>query len=217
MEVNLGYSNEIELIPIEPLIKREINRDIKINLIKIKEDKIKFNLDNLDLVYIPLPLTTLIEDMKVITNGAFIVDKIGIKFLKSENIKNWRVCVDNTNSPEYYLLKIFTNFQINLGNNDQCEMIISLGEYDYSLTEIWKKSCGNVPIVFKVLGSKKADEEFLNKIKIMIRESALIQEKKGMISQFSRELGLKGREAINCFIELCRKKGICGKYNPIIL
>jgi len=49
--------SEKELEVIEPLLSNEINRNVELEPIRVKEDELKFKLKELDLAFIPLPLT----------------------------------------------------------------------------------------------------------------------------------------------------------------
>ncbi|MEM1626487.1 MAG: hypothetical protein QXV69_04295 [Sulfolobaceae archaeon] len=213
MKLKLGYSDEEELLPLLPLIN-----DNKFELVKIREDEIKFKLDELHLIYFPLPLLTMLEGIKVISNGAYIINDLGIKLLTSTQKENIKICIKNTNTTEYYLLKLLTKYNFIIKpNQNECDAILQKKDYDLSLTQLWSKECTQLPLVSKLLGSKILSQEDLTKIKVLVRESASLQENEGKITSISKELGLKGRMAIECFWRLCNSKGLCGKHRPILL
>ncbi|AAK40478.1 hypothetical protein SULI_05590 [Saccharolobus solfataricus] len=220
MRLSLGYVKEKELEIIAPLLNNETNRNIEFNLIRVKEDELKFKLKELDLAFIPLPLTLFYENIRFISNGAFVANKIGLKIINSRFSK---LCINSSNSTEYYLFKTLTNYKnpLEIVRSEVCndaDVLISYEDYDISLDELWRKNCGDLPLVISLIGSLRLDEQTLSKVKVVIREAASLQESRGRISHYSKELGLKGRQAIECFFQLCLKRGLCrSSISPQIL
>lgn len=214
MRLKLGYSNEEELLPLLPLIQQN-----NFELVKLREDEIKFKIDEIHLIYFPLPLLTTVEDLKVISNGAYVIEDIGLKLLKPvQQRENIRLCIRSTNTTEYYLLKLFTKYNFIIKyDQTECDAVIQNKDYDISLLQLWSKECNNLPLVSKLLGSKILSQEELSRIKVLVRESASFQENYGKISNISKELGLKGRMAVECFWRVCSNRGLCGKYRPVLL
>lgn len=211
MNVTFAYSRDEELLPLLPIINGEIKvKDIEFNFIKVKEDEIKFTYSKFDLYYMPLPLLNYVE-AKILSNGAYIVPDLGL----SENLPN-EVC-SSSNSTEYYLLKILTTSKAIPNSKPDCKgaKFMTSG-YSFSLRRLWQEYCNDLPIVLSVIAGNLTDEE-ISKIKVIIRESAALQEKRGAISPLARELGLKGRRAIECFLDLCKKKNLCSKVSYVIL
>ncbi|BDC19041.1 hypothetical protein [Acidianus sp. HS-5] len=209
MKLSLAYSKEEELLPILPILDKEIDKGIEIEAIKIKEEEIKFKYDKFDLYYIPLPDLNYIET-KILSNGAYVVNSLGLDELKSE------VCI-NSNSTEFYLLKLLMNYRGIPNGRENCKgSKFTIKDFKVSLSDKWKETCGDLPIVLNVIGSNLPGD-VISKVKITIRESASLQESKGVIATPSKELGLKGRKAIDCFFELCRKKSLCNVNNYVIL
>jgi len=211
VRLRLGYASEKELEVIEPLLSNEINRNVELEPIRVKEDELKFKLKELDLAFIPLPLTLFYENIRFISNGAFVTTKIGLKVI---NNRFARLCISSSNSTEYYLFKILTNYKnpIEVVRSESCtdtDVLISYEDYHISLDELWRKNCGDLPIVISLIGSLRLDEQTLSKVKVIIREAASLQESRKKVSQYSKELGLKGRQAVECFFQLCLKKGLC--------
>ncbi len=209
MKLSLAYSKEEELLPILPILDKEVNKGIEIEATKIKEDEIKFKYKNFDLYYIPLPDLNYI-DTKILSNGAYVVNSLGLDELKEE------VCI-NSNSTEFYLLKALMNYRGIPNNKENCNgSKFTTKDFKISLSDKWKEICGDLPLVLNVIGSNLSDD-LIGKIKIVIRESASLQEAKGLIPPISKELGLKGRKSIDCFFDLCRKKNLCSVNNYVIL
>lgn len=208
MSLKIAYSRDEEIKPLRPILEGKINnRGFEIQLEKIKEDEIKFNLDKYDLLYIPLPVLQFGKDIKVLTNGSYVIDKLYIKRLS--NSSELKILVNGTNSTEFYLAKIFVNLSI-IPNFKDYNAVFTTEEGDIDIYEEWKNVCGNLPIVISLLGSKKLKEEELLKVKVLIRDSASYLSNQGLINPLSKELGLKGREAIDCFFKLCKEKRLCG-------
>jgi hypothetical protein len=220
VKLTLGYVNKKELKVLEPVLDNVLKKDVQFDVIQVREDELKFELKNLDLAFVPLPMALFIENIKFISNGAFVTNRLGLKTLRS-NIS--KICVNGSNSTEYYLFRMLTNYRIpiEIMKNNKCEegdAIIEYENFDISLDEIWRKQCGDLPIVISLIGSIKLSDNVLSKIKIIIRESASIQEGKGEILSYSKELGLKGRQSIMCFFQTCFKKGLCKNViDPYIL
>jgi len=191
-----------------------------LNTINVREDELKFKLNEFDLAFIPLPLLNFIQGIKLISNGAFVIEKLGVK-LHSSSIN--KICVKGSNSTEYYLFKALTNFKhhVEVVKGEDCQgadAAIVYDDYNISLDGLWKQECGDLPIVISLIGSIKLSEDELLKIKVIIRESASIQETNKEILPYSKELGLKGRKAIECFFQICENKGLCKKnMKPYIL
>ncbi|BFH74417.1 hypothetical protein SJAV_23610 [Sulfurisphaera javensis] len=217
MRIKLAYSREEELKPLIPLLRGEINnRGYEFVVEKIKEDEIKFNINKYDLLFIPLPVLAITKDVKVLSNGSMLVNGLYIKKIKKDE-KQIKLLVNGTNSTEFYLAKIFLNNENIVPSFGDYNAIISYDEGDINLYEKWKESCGNIPIIISILGSQKLGEEDLLKLKVIIRESASLIVNKGEIPAMSKELGLKGREALECFFKLCKEKGICGEVKISLL
>ncbi|MEM3971235.1 MAG: hypothetical protein QXR34_02105 [Saccharolobus sp.] len=220
MKLRLGYTNQRELISLYPIISKTIESNLEFDLVYIRGDELKFKLGEVDLAFIPLPVLAFINNIKFISNGAFTINRLGIRLLGNSIT---RLCIYSSNSTEYYLFKLLTNFKIPIEiikdkEIEKCDAIISYDDYDISIDELWKSQCGDLPIVISMLGTIKLQEELLVKAKVAIRESAVIQERSGNILPYSKELGLKGRQSIDCFFQLCSKKGLCNSnIKPYIL
>lgn len=215
MKVKLAYSKDEELKPLLPLLKGKVNnRGYDFEVVKIKEDEIKFNLNNFDLLFIPLPVLALAKDIKVLTNGSNVTEKLFIKRIKEDKIL--KLLVSGTNSTEFYLTKILLNINI-LPSFSDYNSLISYSDGDIDLYNEWVKHCGKIPIVLSVLGSVRLDDDELLKLKVIIRDSASLMVNEGEIESISKELGLKGREAIECFFKLCREKGLCNEVKLSLL
>ncbi|BBG24593.1 hypothetical protein [Sulfuracidifex tepidarius] len=210
MQLKIGYSDDEELKPIIPLLEGEVQGEIEIIPVKIRTDELKFKLNDLDLSFIPLPIINFVNNIKIVTNGAVVVETLGLKKLNdSPEISS--VCVKGSNSTEYYLLRLLLPQKIQPVVSDQCkgDSIIAFENYDVSLDSIWRRYCPSCPLVLNVIGSSRLDSSTLAKVKVLFRESAKFQEEKGIVTKYSKELGLKGREAIRTFFDLCNKKKIC--------
>lgn len=211
MNVTFAYSREEELLPLLPILNGEIkSKDITFKFVEVKEDEIKFKYSQFDLYYLPLPLLNYIE-AKILSNGAYVVQDLGIS---DDNVTE--ICT-SSNSTEYYLLKILTGIKMIPNPKPDCKSAkFVITNYKFSLAKLWQEKCGDLPVVLSVIGSNLRDDE-ISRIKIIIRESASLQEKRGVIYPTSKELGLKGRKAIECFFELCKKKNLCFKISYNIL
>ncbi|TRM87212.1 hypothetical protein DJ526_09330, partial [Sulfolobus sp. A20-N-G8] len=202
------------------IINKSLSKNLILNIINVKEDELKFRLNEFDLAFIPLPLLNFIQGIKLISNGAFVIEKLGIKLHR--DIIN-KICVKGSNSTEYYLFKALTNFKhhIEVVKGEDCQgadAMIDYDGYNISLGELWRQECGDLPIVISLIGSTRLSEGELLKIKAIIRESASIQENNKEILSYSKELGLKGRKAIECFFQICENRGLCKKnIKPYIL
>jgi len=215
VKVKLAYSKDEELKPLLPLLNGRINkRGYDFEVIKIKEDEIKFNLNNFDLLFIPLPVLTLVKDIKILTNGSNVTEKLFIKRIKED--KMLKLLVSGTNSTEFYLAKILINSNIMPAFSDY-NSVINYNDGDLDLYKEWVKYCGKVPIVLSVLGSVRLSDGELLKLKVIIRDSASLMVNEGEVESTSKELGLKGREAIECFFKLCREKGLCNEVKLSLL
>lgn len=212
MKIRLAYSREEELRPLLPLFEGKINnRGFDFEIEKIKQDEIKFNIDKFDLLYLPLPLLAVVKGLKVISNGSYAVEKLYIRRTNEEN-NVLRLYVNGTNSTEFYLVKMFINMSVIPSFNEN-NALIDYNEGTIDLYKEWEAICGKLPIVISVLGSKNLKEEELLKLKVVIRDSASVMVNLGQILNVSKELGLKGREALDCFFKLCKEKGLCGEAN----
>ena len=217
MKLTLAYSREEELKPLIPLLEGKINsRGFEIEPIKIKQDEVKFNVENYDLLYFPLPVLSVVKDVKILSNGSYSVEKLFIKKVKIDDEKNVKLYVNGTNSTEFYLAKMFVNGNVSPSLNSY-NAVIDLNEGEIDLYGEWEKVCGKLPIIISVIGSKKLTEEELLKIKIVIRESASVLVNSGELPSIAKELGLKGRESIDCFFKLCKQKGLCGEVKYSLL
>lgn len=210
MQLKIGYSDEEELKPIIPILKGEIQSEIEIIPVKIKVDELKFRLNDLDLSFISLPIINFVNNVKIVTNGAVAVESLGLKKL-NDKLDVSTVCVKGSNSTEYYLIRILLPQKVQPIVSDPCngDSVVAFTNYDISLDSIWRKYCPACPLVLSVVGSSKLDSSTLTKVKVLFRESAKIQEERGIVSKYSKELGLKGRESIKTFFDLCDKKRIC--------
>lgn len=212
MQLQIGYSLDEELSPIIPVLKGEVKSDIELVPIKVKGDELKFKINDLDLSFLPLPLLNFVSGVKLLSNGAFIVNRLGIKrIINKDPISS--ICVRGSNSTEYYFVKmiLFQKISPIISESEKCtgESTISFSDYDISIDSLWEKHCKDCPIILDLIGSLKLDINILSKLKMIIRESARLQEERGVIGKFSKELGLKGRESVKNFFELCYKKKIC--------
>ncbi|QKQ99691.1 hypothetical protein GWK48_04165 [Metallosphaera tengchongensis] len=205
MKFTLAYSDDKDLVPLRPLLEGAVDRDIVLEPIRIKEDNLKFEFYRYDLVYLPLPLLNYIKDVKFISNGAKIADRIGLV----GQCSGLKVCVQNSNSTEYYYMKIFNQkYSVTIGQN--CECSVGVDNVNVDLTQSWHERCGSLPVVLKMI-AVNVNDDVIPKIKIAIRESASIVANTGYTSQLSKELGLKGRQAVECFITKCREAELCSK------
>lgn len=208
MKIKLAYSRDSELKPLIPLLEGRINnKGYELVAEKIKEDEIKFNIDKYELLYIPLPVISLVKDIRILSNGSYVINKLYIR--RTNEDKVIKLLVDGTNSTEFYLAKMLTDMNIIPSFKDY-NATIDYENGNIDLYEEWVKLCGNLPIIVSVLGSKILGDEDLLKIKTVIRDSASIAVNENNISSISKELGLKGRESLECFFKLCREKELCG-------
>ena len=212
VKLKLAYSRDEELKPLIPLIKNEIdNRGFEFDLIKVKEDDIKFVANDVDLFFSPLPLLSFLSP-KVITNASYVTESLWLKIKRDNSLSAFRLLVPGSNSTEYYLIKmLYPSQQRNI-------IPVTKGEYDGEISyeggdidiyQMWKEECGDLPIVIKVLSTIRLKEEEIDRLKIVLRESASKAIKELGISQYSKELGLKGRKSLECFFSLCKKRSIC--------
>ena len=217
MKITLAYSREEELKPLIPLLEGKINnRGFTIEPIKVKQDEVKFYAENYDLLYFPLPVLSIIKNVKILSNGVYSVEKLFIKKIKKDNEKNIKLYLNGTNSTEFYLAKMFISENIIPSLNDY-NAIIDFNEGEIDLHTRWEKVCGKLPIIISIIGSKKLSEDELLKIKVIIRESAALLVNLGELPNITKELGLKGREALECFFNLCKQKGLCGEVKYSLL
>ncbi|BCS91794.1 hypothetical protein L3N51_00325 [Metallosphaera sp. J1] len=210
MKLSLGYSDEADLVPLIPLLEGKLDRDITIEPVKVKEDDLKFVFQKFDLIYVPVPLINYIPDIKFISNGARIAQSIGVR----GKCEGDTVCVKSSNSTEYYFIKIFDPKRT--VTRGECGCSVSIEGVEEDLTPIWRSECGDVPLVLKLIAIN-LDESLASKVKIAIRESASIVASQGKIPQFSKELGLKGRQGMECFINKCREAGLCSNNRYFML
>jgi len=209
VKISLAYSREEELKPLVPLLEGKINnRGYEIEPIKIKQDEVKFNIEKYDLLYFPLPVLSTIKDVKILSNGSYSVEKLFIKKIKDE--KSIKLHLNGTNSTEFYLVKMFINENVVPSLND-FNAIIDFNGGEIDLYSEWESVCGKLPIIISMIGSKKLTEDDLLKIKVIVRDSASSLVNSGEIPSISKELGLKGRESLECFFKLCKQKGLCGE------
>ena len=209
VKISLAYSRDEELKPLAPLLEGKINnRGYEIEPIKIKQDEIKFNAEKYDLLYFPLPVLSIIKDVKILSNGSYSVEKLFIKKIRDE--KDIKLYLNGTNSTEFYLVKIFVNGTI-IPSLNNYNAVIDFDEGEINLYNEWESVCGKLPIIISMIGSKKLTEDELLKIKVIIRESASLLANSGELPNIAKELGLKGREALECFFKLCKQKGLCGE------
>jgi hypothetical protein len=211
VKLSLAYSIDEEITPIIPIIKGEISKGVKIEPKKVPLDEIKFNYNNYDIFYVQLPLLLYIKNIKVISNGAYIIEKLGSEASLTSSSS---VCIENTSSTEFYLLKILLGYKGVPRKNGDC---IKLVHNSDNISYIWREQCGNLPIVISLIGSTKLSDEEMSILKVVVRESASLQERRDLIKSYSKELGLKGREAINCFFKLCKEKNVCSEISYDIL
>ncbi|BCU71291.1 hypothetical protein [Stygiolobus caldivivus] len=217
MNIKLAYSRDDEIKPLEPLLRHEIdNRGFKIELIKVnKEDELKFIVDKVDLVYLPLPVFNFISNLRVISNGSYITSKLKMRIL-STPVR--RVLVPGSNSTEFYLVKILYNNNVTPVLNGSFDAEITYDdEGEIDLLSLWNQQCNNSPLILKVLSSKNLDESVLLELKVLIRESASRMVEKKEVSTFSKELGLKGRNSMECFFNLCTQKNLCSNVSYYLI
>ncbi|AGE71412.1 hypothetical protein [Sulfolobus acidocaldarius] len=219
MRIKIAYSRDEEIKILQPVLNNEVDtKGFSFDILKLKEDDLKFHVDEYELLYLPLPLVTFIENLKVLTNGAYVVNDIGIRYRKKTESK-LKILVPGSNSTEYYLARMIYGHNV-VPTTSQEEWTAELtydGTSEYSFKDFWNSNCGNLPFVIKLLGSKILDEESLSRIKIVIRDSANLAYERGYVNSFSKELGLKGREALDCFFKICRQKNLCGKFTSYLL
>ncbi len=203
MRLTIAYTAEEELKPLTPILQGEVNKGVELEPKKVNVDELKFNHGSFDLFFLHLPLLLYVKGVKAISNGAYVVERLGIEGKDYNSI-----CVDSSSSTEFYLVKLLVNQKAVPKRSGECSRISKERE---EISDLWKGECGNLPIVISLIGSTKLSTDELLRLKVVIRESASIQERKGEIKPYSKELGLKGREALDCFFKLCRKRGVCNE------
>lgn len=211
MKLSLAYSIDEEILPIMPIINGEVLKGIEIEPKKVSLDEIKFNYNNYDIFYVQLPLFLYIKNVKVISNGAYVIEKLGSEDSLTSSSS---VCVESTSSTEFYLLKILLGYKGIPRKNGNCIKLVH--DLD-NISCLWREQCGNLPIIISLIGSTKLSDEEMSILKVVVRESASLQEKRNLIKAYSKELGLKGRDALNCFFQLCKEKNICNEISYDIL
>lgn len=208
MIVKIAYAREAELKPLIPLLKNEIDtRGFTFELIKVdREDELKFYLDKVDLVYIPLPILNFVQNLSILSNGSYVSTGLRLQLLSSTAK---RVLVPGSNSTEFYLVKMLYNSGITPVISGDYDAKVTYDAGDVDLLNLWNNVCQNSPLILKVLATKRLDEQIILQLKVLIRESASKMVEKNEVSIFSKELGLKGRSSIECFFKLCREKNLC--------
>ena len=216
MNLRLAYTRDEEIKPLEPLLRGEIdNRGFNIELVKVsKEDELKFVIDKVDLAYVPLPVLNLIPQLKVISNGNYVVERLKLRIISNPVRK---VLVPGSNSTEFYLVKMLYNNNVIPVLNGNYDAEVNYKEGEVGLDKLWSEKCENLPLVLKVLASKNLDESVLLEFKILVRESASKMVERGELNSFSKELGLKGRKALECFFNLCFQKNLCSNVSYYLI
>jgi hypothetical protein len=206
MNLTLAYSREGDLEALSPLIGKEL-RGFSISPVKVKEDQLKFVLDQHDLLYTPLPVVGNVKGIKVLSNCSVATDNLGVKFLNKSD--NPRIAVKGTNSTEFYLLRLLTNLKVSpVVCEDTCHadaLFVEGEEADLDIGSLWRERCGKIPIVMRVISTLRLDQYVLGRLKIALREAASLSK----VSDVSKEMGLRGRSALSCFTRICRQRGLC--------
>ncbi|BBD72292.1 hypothetical protein HS1genome_0681 [Sulfodiicoccus acidiphilus] len=200
--MELAYSEEREVIPWS-----EVRN---ITLRKVREDEIRFVVEDVELAYVPIPLLPQLGEVLVLSNGAVFSEGMEIRSWRSGN----KLFVPSSHSVHFYLARLFTNRRW-IPVQDRGSADAEVVEEPGNLWEKWKGSCGDVPIPLKVVVSTKLDQKTLLGIKVELRRSAALAENHGRIKSVTKEMGLKGRSALECFIKLCEP--FCGRAKLLLL
>ncbi|NON62541.1 hypothetical protein, partial [Acidianus sp. RZ1] len=149
----------------------------------------------------PLPVFFHLGKATILSNGAIVVNSLGIS---NTNIE--KICVSGSNSTEFYLVRALLNPKaIPVTTSSQDCSKVTTESYEIPLSNVWKSKCNDLPIVLKVILLGTVPEDVIPKVKAIIRESASIQENLHLVSPGSKELGLKGRKAIECFFKISKE------------
>jgi hypothetical protein len=207
VRITVAYSQEDDLKPLKPLLESKVNKGITLDVVKVKEDDLKFNHHNYDLFYSPIPLINHVRGIRFLTNGAKVWKSIGIE----GNCNEGKICVQGSNSTEFYFLKMFYRGKLSVSLNQECGCRMAEGGSVVELTPFWSDACGDLPFVVKLLGTVTLNDDTLAKVKVAVRESASMAQGRGDVDVLSKELGLRGRQALECFIKRCSEAGLCIK------
>ena len=181
VRLSVGYSEPRELEVLNAVFG-QLEGDYRVELVELPEDKVKFELERLDLAYVPSTYTFLTKSVKVLTSLAFVGSQFKVIYLDE---RSRTVGVEKTWSLEYYLAKAL-KFNVKIGGFN--------GE-TLDLLPYWEQRCPNVPIVRKVLASLKLADEDLRRLKANIRK-ALTQVQ--LPHGFVKELGRNGAAFVSC-------------------
>lgn len=213
MRFTLAYSQEDDLKPLRPILDNKVNKDLTLDLVQVREDELKFTYSRYDLFYAPLPLINYVKGIRFLTNGAKVWKSLGITGDCSEG----KICVQGSNSTEFYFLKLFYKGKLVVSLNQDCQCKLS-NERDFAdLTPLWLEACGDLPFVVKLLATVTLNDDVLAKVKVVVRESALIAQREHGLDPLSKELGLRGRQALECFVKKCSEAGLCAKTEYYLL
>lgn len=215
--ITLGYADNSDLVPLQPLLRGEVKIGVQIEPVPLKEERLRFELQNLDLVYMPLSLIGNVTDKIVaISNGATVVERSFLKVSKDLREVS-RIRVPSTFSPDFTVARITLLGKGVSAVRGEADGEISPELGDYDILKEWRGLCGDLPLIWKLIVTSRLEDNTISRVKSAIRESASLQVDRGLIPPIGKELGLKGRQAVACFFRKCKENGLCQRSELEIL
>jgi len=197
--LELAYSEERELRPWAKVKTVQPKR--------VKEEEVRFIVDKVDLAYVPVPLLPQLGEISVLSNGAVFAKGMSLSRLRDGK----RLLVPSSHSTHYYLARILTNERW-IPTQDEALADARVQEEEGDLSAMWRAKCGDLPIPIKVVVTTRLEQRMALEVKVELRRSASALE---LEDPLTKEMGLRGRKALQCMLDLCAP--LCGRANFILL
>ncbi len=177
--LTIGFSEQIEAETIKTVFD-VIKDEYEVSLTYIPEEKLKFEIQNVHLAFIPSSFMFVVEGVKALTSLAEVNNK-----LELYELGNRTYGVKHSWDIEYYVAKT-ARYAVKVGTVSQQKI---------DITEHWSQRCNSVPIVRKVLATTSMSDEDVRRLKASIRKALTRVQ---LPSPFVKELGKYSTEFVNC-------------------
>ncbi|MGC9106035.1 MAG: hypothetical protein ACP5HQ_06400 [Thermoprotei archaeon] len=195
--ITIGFSEQIEAETIKTVFDA-IKDEYEVSLTYFPEEKLKFEIHNVNLAFVPSSFMFLVEGMKALTSLAQVDSK-----LELYDLGNRIYGVKHSWDIEYYVARAM-KYTVRVGTVSQQRI---------DVTEHWSQRCDSVPIVRKVLATTNTSDEDVRRLKASIRKALT---KVQLPSPFVKELGKHSTEFVNCLRNIMEESGVPIVSQPVL-
>ena len=195
MRITIAYSDAAEREVLEAVFGSEGN-DVVGELVQVNEEKLKFEVEKFDLFYISS--TQLFQgNLKFLTSLARI--EKGLRALRT---------------PEgYYVVRSSMSLEYCVLRGKRAKVTVGSGEgQEVDITGSWTETCGDVPLVTKVLASVRLSDDDMRRVKAFIRKKLNSVQ---LPDNFVKELGRSTEKIVLCIKTLCQGAGLSLVGTPV--